>query len=130
MPLLRAGSAPGCRLRVPRSAAGGPAGLSLRSQLPRPPTKMKRKGMGRGGSGEERLLPPLQGCWDGKRGQGAPGRFLGTRSGRWVSLKGFGWWRGGVLWKGDCLPLILNYEGLKIVLEGQSVLQLLGRRNC
>lgn len=66
--------------------------------------------------------------WD--KGTGPSRRFLGKQSECSVSLEGFGWWRGGLLWKGDCFSLILNYEDLKIVLKGQSVLQLLGRNNC
>lgn len=98
MPPLRGGSAPGCRLGVPSARGGGgrtrtparppPCALpaarrapgsglrSLRSQLPRPPTKIRRKGMG----GEvwvcvrrdscrplPKSNPCFQGCWVEKR---------------------------------------------------------------
>lgn len=58
---LRSGVPPRCapvRGGGTRPPAPLSAGLSLRSQLPRPPTKMKRKGMGRGERGGEAPAAP------------------------------------------------------------------------
>lgn len=135
-PLRDAASVRGEPARPPASARRATvAGLSS-PRSPLSPDPLQKKDVEGRGS-EERLLPPLpksvfalSGMLEWEKGTGAPRRFLGNRSGCWVSLEGFGWWSGGLLRKGDCLPLIFNYKGLKIVLEGQSVLQLLGRNNC
>lgn len=74
--------------RTPAAARRSPgAGLrSLRSHLPRPPTKIRRKRGGRGGEGGllqplPKSSPCLQGRWSGERGQEPPRRFRGNRSG-------------------------------------------------
>lgn len=130
IPPLLEGSAPVPRLGVSLARGGTadqpPAPSARRALVLRPPAGVRRD------SCRPFLKTALasRNAGVGKRGRGLPGRFLGKRSGCYGSLESFGWWRGGLLRKGDCLPLILNYEDFEIVLEEQSVLQLLGRNNC